>query len=271
MREPRHDGVRRTLRGAVARVVVPPLQRLAARAVRGEVDRVLGELREIERRSRRDIVAAGERDAARSSALFAEEVMPRGRWFPEPHDTLIHALAEAPRGGMALEFGVWAGRSLRVIAEARQGRDVYGFDSFQGLPEDYRWHVRAGTFALDDLPVIPGAHLVVGWFAETLPGFLAEHPGRVDFVHIDSDLYSSAVTVLDHVGPRLRAGSVVMFDEYFNYAGWEKHEHRAWREWLARTGTTAEYLAYTSIHEQVVVRIVEPGPGLAGADDDQGP
>lgn len=250
------------VRRAVAGTLVPPLERLVTRVVRAEVDRAIQEMHEVERRARRDIVAAGERDAACSSARFVEDVMPNGRWFAEPHDTLVHALAQAPQGGMALEFGVWAGRSLRVIAEARGGREVYGFDSFQGLPEDYRWDITAGTFALDDLPVIPGAQLVVGWFADTLPAFLAAHPGRVDFVHIDSDLYSSAATVLGAVGPRLAAGSVLMFDEYFNYSGWQKHEHRAWREWLERTGTTAEYLAFTSIHEQVVARIVEAGPGL---------
>jgi hypothetical protein len=210
----------------------------------------------VELRSRRDIISAGERHAAWTSARFAERVMPTGRWFPEPHQTLMYALQSSPRGGMALEFGVWAGRSLRVIAEVRGGREVYGFDSFKGLPEDYRWDVSAGTFAVDEPPVVEGAELVVGWFDETLPGFLDAHPGPVDFLHVDSDLYSSAVTVLNLVGPRLVPGSVVMFDEFFNYLGWEKHEYRAWAEYLARTGTQVEYLAYTSAHEQVVARVL---------------
>lgn len=240
------------------------------RLVRAEVDRAVAEMREIERRSRRDVIAAGERDAALSSARFAERLMPTGRWFAEPHETLLFALETAPAEGMALEFGVWSGRSLRVVAESRQGRDVYGFDSFQGLPEDYRWDVGRGTFALDTLPDVPGAELVVGWFADTLPEFLDTHDGPVAFVHVDSDLYSSAATVLGLVGPRLMAGSVLMFDEFFNYQGWEKHEFRAWREWLDRTGTAAEYLAYTSAHEQVVVRINEPGPGLGGTTEPAG-
>lgn len=243
-----------------------------AHVVRVEVDRAVAEMREIERRSRRDLIAAGEREAARASARFAEEVMPTGRWFPEPHETLVFALESAPADGMALEFGVWAGRSLRVIAEMRRGREVYGFDSFQGLPEDYRWDVGQGAFALDALPDVPGAQLVVGWFADTLPEFLEKHDGPVGFVHIDSDLYSSAVTVLDLVGPRLVAGSVLMFDEFFNYQGWEKHEFRAWQEWLGRTGATAEYLAYTSSNEQVVVRITEPGrPGPRNGLAEQSP
>jgi hypothetical protein len=62
------------------------------------------------------------------------------------------------------------------------------------------------------------------------------------------------------VGPRLLAGSVVIFDEFFNWPGWEHDgEFRAWQEFLEVTGTTVEYEAYTSNNEQVVVRIVERG------------
>jgi methyltransferase family protein len=255
------SAIRAVARRWLDRAVVDPVERRLRGVVQAEVDRAIRMVLEVEHRARRDIISAGERDAASSSARFAEEAMPTGRWFPDAHGTLTHALELAPRGGMALEFGVWTGRSLRVIAEARGGVQVYGFDSFSGLPEDYRWDVGAGTFAVHERPDVPGAELVVGWFADTLPGFLAAHPGPVDFVHIDSDLYSSAVTVLQHVGPRLAAGSMLLFDEFFNYAGWEKHEYRAWQEYLDRTGTTVEYLAYTSTHEQVAVRIVDPGPG----------
>jgi predicted O-methyltransferase YrrM len=238
------------------RTLMPPIEARLARIVRAEVERTVGDL---EFRARRDLLAVGERDAALSSAKWAEEVMPTARAFHDPVSTLEYALSIAPQGGMALEFGVFMGRSLSVIAEARKGREVYGFDSFQGLPEDYRPHVRQGVFALDQLPQVDGAELVVGWFDDTLPGFLDEHPGPVDFLHVDGDLYSSAVTVLDLVGPRLLPGSVVIFDEFFNYPGWQKHEFRAWEEYLARTGTEVSYEAYTSNNEQVVARIVVPG------------
>jgi predicted O-methyltransferase YrrM len=245
----------------VGRRVVAPVEARLARIVRAEVDRAVGDL---EFRARRDLLAAGERDAALSSALWAEEVMPTARVFHDPVSTLEYALSAAPQGGMALEFGVFAGRSLTVIADARKGENVYGFDSFQGLPEDYRPHVRQGVFALDQLPRVEGAELVVGWFDDTLPVFLATHPGPVDFLHVDGDLYSSAVTVLDLVGPRLLPGSIVVFDEFFNYPGWQKHEFRAWEEYLARTGTEVAYEAYTSNNEQVVARIVDIGSASAG-------
>nr|WP_232807281.1 class I SAM-dependent methyltransferase [Geodermatophilus chilensis] len=76
-----------------------------------------------------------------------------------------------------------------------------------------------------------------------MPRFLAEHRGPVSFLHVDANLYSSARTVLAHVGPRLRPGTVILFDEYFNYAGWEEHEHRAWREFVAGSGMRFRYAA----------------------------
>ncbi len=217
---------------------------------------IIAEIREVEVRDRRDLLAAGEREAVASSARFASKVMPTAPTFPFPQATLEHALTLAPAEGMALEFGVWTGQTLKIITEARGGKEVYGFDSFEGLPEDWRTGFPSRTFGVDGpLPEVPGAELVVGWFDDTLPGFLTEHPGRVAFLHIDADLYSSAKTVLDQVGPRLAPGAVIVFDEYFNYPGWEQHEHRAWQEYVARTGVGFRYEAYTANNEQVVIRL----------------
>ncbi|MQA15640.1 MAG: class I SAM-dependent methyltransferase [Pseudonocardiaceae bacterium] len=232
-------------------------------ALRREGDRVITAVRtavhESEIRSRRDLFAAGERDAVAASARFAREVMPTVPTFPYPQATLEHALSLAPAEGMALEFGVFSGQTLKVIAEAREGHGVYGFDSFEGLPENWRTGFPTGAFRVDGIPDVPGAELLVGWFDDVLPGFLAEHPGPVALLHVDSDLYSSARTVLDQVGPRLVPGSVVLFDEYFNYPGWERHEHLAWQEYVERTGTRFEYEGYTINNEQVFVRVTEVG------------
>ncbi|MGH3931889.1 MAG: class I SAM-dependent methyltransferase [Pseudonocardiaceae bacterium] len=222
-------------------------------ALTAGIDRVVRVVHDVEFRSRRDLRAAAEREAAASSERFAREVMPTARVFDDPIATLKYALSLAPPDGMALEFGVYKGRTLTVIADARKHKQVFGFDSFQGLPEDWRSDIPAGTFATEQLPDIVGAELVVGLFDDTLGDFLANHPGPVAFLHLDADLYSSTVTVLKHVGPRLHPGSVIVFDEYFNYPGWQQHEHRAWREFVAQTGIECRYTAYTFNHEQVAV------------------
>jgi hypothetical protein len=228
--------------------------------LQGQIDRVLDAVNDADKRSRRDIFQAAEREAARTSARFAYEHFPTATTYHDELETLAHAVKAAPADGLALEFGVWSGTTLALIAGLRSGdQPVYGFDSFEGLPEDWRSTFPAATFAVDELPKIEGAELVVGWFDDTLPGFLESHPGPVALLHVDGDLYSSAKTVLDLCGPRLVEGSMVVFDEYFNYPGWEQHEHRAWQEYVERTGTRFTWEAYTANDEQVVVRITDPG------------
>lgn len=243
-------------------------KRVRDKLIRAVREGVRAEVAEVERRARRDISFAADRAAATSSAEFVRLTMPTAPAFPSIMDTLRHALSLAPADGMALEFGVWSGATLRVIAQARKQTEVYGFDSFQGLPEDWRTGFPAGIFESNGLPDVPGAELVVGLFEDTLPGFLARHPGPVGFLHVDSDLYSSAVTVLEHVGPRLDVGSIVLFDEFFNYPGWQEHEFKAWREYVEKTGIGFRYRGYTVDHEQVIVEITavpDTGPD-AGPD-----
>lgn len=228
-------------------------------AFTAEVERAIRAVHDVEFRSRRDVAAAGERAAAESSERFVREVMPTAPTFDHPIATLEHALSLAPAEGMALEFGVATGRTLTVIAAARGNREIFGFDSFQGLPEDWRTNIPAGTFKTDTLPDVPGAELVVGLFEDTLPDFLAGHGGPVAFLHLDADLYSSTVTVLQQVGPRLQPGSVIVFDEYFNYPGWEQHEHRAWQEFVAESAIEFQYIAYTCNDEQVAMMVTGSG------------
>lgn len=218
-------------------------------------DRVLDRVVELEIRSRRDIVYAGDQQAGRESSEFAGQHFLGSHQFAGANETLRYSVQQAPTGGMALEFGVATGATLRCIVEERGSGAVFGFDSFDGLPEAWLSGLPAGSFTQDRLPDVPGADLVVGLFDDTLPGFLAEHPGPVDFVHVDSDLYSSAVTVLGLVGPRLRAGSVVHFDEFYNYPGWQVHELRAWTEFVEASGIKFQYLAHAYSDCQVSVRI----------------
>ena len=222
-------------------------------------ERALDRVVEFEIRSRRDIVYAADQEAALQSAHFIQEHMPTKASYGHPHQTLEHGLSLAATGGLALEFGVFTGTTLKIIATERGGEGVYGFDSFEGLPTDWRSGFPAGHFTVDGLPDVPGAELVVGWFDDTLPGFLDEHPGPVDFLHVDGDLYSSAKTVLDLVGPRLHAGSVIVFDEFFNFPNWQEHEYKAWMEYVERTGVQFTYEGYTWSNEQVIVQIQDPG------------
>jgi predicted O-methyltransferase YrrM len=224
--------------------------------VAARLDAVARRLDELEFRARRDMGYSQDVQAARESAEFVLEHMPKAPVFWHPHDTLRFALGEIKGPGLALEFGVAGGTTLAIIAEAVAGdRPVVGFDWFAGLPETWRTGYPAGEFAQEPPSDIPGASVVTGLFEDTLPGFLAETDEPIVFMHLDADLYSSTSTVLDLAGERLAPDAILVLDEFFNYPGWQEHEFRAWNEFIARTGRTFDYLAYTGNNEQVVVRL----------------
>jgi hypothetical protein len=241
--------VKAWVRGKVARLVADVVREELRRQHDDRESRSV-----LERRLRNDIGLAMDMSAAATSAQLVLTAMPSALAQVAPHDTLRYALQQSPPGGLMLEFGVATGGTLRIITEAADGRQVYGFDAFAGLPENWRVGFEQGAFAQEP-PDVPGAELVIGHFDETLPSFVAAHQGVVTFLHCDADLYSSTRSILQHVGPRLRRDSIVLFDEYMNYPWWQEHEYRAWTEWTDQNGVEFEYIAFTWEHEQVAVRV----------------
>jgi hypothetical protein len=147
-------------------------------------------------------------------------------------------------GGLILEFGVWRGDSLRFLAEHNPDQVVYGFDSFEGLAEDWLGVLPAGFFALDKPPnVAVNAQLVVGLVQETLPRFLDENRGVVRYVHLDLDTFQSTLDVLRLLRGRFAAGTVLVFDEFFGFPQWEQGEAEAWRQFVSDTSVEFRYFA----------------------------
>jgi Flp pilus assembly protein TadD len=170
-------------------------------------------------------------------------------------DLLRHGVAQAGTTGLVLEFGVRRGTSITHIAEAA-GQPVHGFDSFEGLPEEWGSQPQ-GSFTTElELPPVPGnAALHAGWFEDTLPAFLCEQPEPVRFVNIDCDIYSSTRTVLSALAGRLRPGSILVFDEFIGNQTWREHEYKAFQEFVHGTGVRYEYFAACPFTRQVAVRI----------------
>lgn len=138
--------------------------------------------------------------------------------------------------GLWMEFGVFMGKSIKLISnDAPDGVVIYGFDSFEGLPERWRNGFEQGRFNLDgQLPPVPdNVELIKGWFEHTLPTFLDTFPSETTpaaLIHIDCDIYSGAKYVLQMLVERMVAGTVIVFDELINYNGFEDHEMKAWYE-----------------------------------------
>jgi predicted O-methyltransferase YrrM len=156
---------------------------------------------------------------------------------------LQQGLAVATNPGLVLEFGVYTGTSINLIAKQRPQAKVYGFDSFKGLPADWRNGFPKAAFDLKgQLPAVEGnVQLIPGWFNETLPGFLAQNPEPVSLLHVDCDMYSSSKTVLDALAPRIVPGTVIVFDELVNYPEFAEHELKSLYEMLL-TGRQVQWI-----------------------------
>lgn len=199
--------------------------------------------------------------AAFSSAAFVEQMMRTATVAGSRHENIVLAAQNAPDEGMVVEFGVGEGTSLGWLQQELPGRRVVGFDSFEGLPEDWRSGFPQGFFGHVNPEDFNGHELCVGWFDETIPSFFAANDDPIALLHVDCDLYSSTVTVLEACMPRMVAGGVIVFDEFFNYPAWEQHEARAWREYLtAHPEFQVEYVAYVPSGEQIAVRVSRPTP-----------
>jgi len=226
--------------------------------------RFLQQLNRITFLNANSLVAELSRRTAAEAADYIMANMRSAMSFDDHLQLLGFAIRKVQVEGLIAEFGVHKGETVNHISSLVRHRPVFGFDSFEGLKEDWRGHhnMVAGTFSLDgQLPLVnTNVHLVKGWFHESLPPFLAQHSGvPFAFVHVDSDTYESAKTIFDLVGGRFAVGTVIVFDEYLNYRGWKLGEYKAWHEYCARTRTAYEYLGFCIQGEQVAVRITAVG------------
>jgi Macrocin-O-methyltransferase (TylF) len=158
--------------------------------------------------------------------------------------TVAESIAQKPV--LYLEFGVFKGYTMSqwsVLLKNPETRFV-GFDSFEGLPEDWAFDYPKGTFtAHGAIPQIadPRVNLVKGWFEDTVPKYaFVERESLVVF--FDADLYSSSIFVLRALKSRIKVGTTLIFGEFDDF----HHERRAFDDFLKETGwkfelTVADY------------------------------
>lgn len=203
----------------------------------------------------KDIGIELQRIARVQAALYVNKYMPDVDSVTSSHELLTKALSYANSNGLYLEFGVYTGKSINHIAKQVEA-DVFGFDSFEGLPERWRDGFNAAHFKLKSLPkVLHNVTLIKGWFDETLPEFIKNHGRNVSFIHVDCDLYTSTKVIFDNLADYIGPGTIIVFDEYFNYPGWKKGEIKAFHEFIRLHNLAYEYIGYNRKHEQVAIRI----------------
>ena len=187
---------------------------------------------------------------------YIESTMPDALGFDSQRELIDFALTETRIDGHYLEFGVYKGGTMRFLASRLRKRVIHGFDSFEGLPESWGGF-NLGRSAFDvqgKFPRVPdNVRLHRGWFEASLPPWLKDNSGPVAFLHIDCDLYSSTQTVFNLLSERIVPGTVILFDEYFNFPNWENHEFKAFQEFVAQKKVKYTYLGFA--RQQAALRI----------------
>ena len=116
-----------------------------------------------------------------------------------------------------LEFGVSGGFSFDwwVKKNTHAGSSFSGFDTFEGLPEDWggfkQGAMTANVPTTDDQRV----KFYKGLFQDTVPGFVKElDTERRKVILMDADLFSSTLYVLTMLAPYLKKGDIILFDQF---------------------------------------------------------
>ena len=182
----------------------------------------------------------------------------KAKQFPEcefykRYDTYVrHCIEQVNVDGLWLEFGVCTGASSEeIIKMMPPKKTLYGFDWFQGLPETWVISPKNVKFkgelfgsVAGKIPDLDRLEIVDGLFEETLPTFIENNENNVAFMHVDCDLYSSTKTIFKYLKNRLIPGTIILFDELYNYPNYHLHEYKAFMEHVTENEVNFEWIAY---------------------------
>lgn len=180
--------------------------------------------------------------------------------------------------GDYVEFGSWGGNTMnqayQQLVGSGGGRHLWAFDSFQGLPPatDERdshpgWQPGSafGQGGVDKFYEACDAHgiprdaytAVEGYYEQSLAAIGAGDPVDIALAYIDCNMYSSTVTVLDFLAPRLKHGMIVAFDDWFCWSPTGlSGEKEALREFL-EAHPQWHFDRYKDVHRSGVSFVVE--------------
>ena len=157
--------------------------------------------------------------------------------------------------GDYLEFGVFKGYSIfhaqKLAKKYNTKMKLFGFDSFAGLPtlesKDAKKEFYEGQFSQSKKRVsgnivrhggnLKTIKLIEGFFSDSLNAKTKKkyEIKKASIVNIDSDLYSSAVDVLNFIKPLIMEGTILLFDDWNSMQGEKQSgEEIALKEFLKK-------------------------------------
>jgi len=173
---------------------------------------------------------------------FFEQDMKKSAIFLKSNDIRKYSISKAfnnsnKEDNLFLEFGVYKGDSINLFGDflLQHGKEIYGFDSFEGLEEE--WNMNdynpIGRFSLNKKSpkVLKNVTLIKGKVQNTLEDFLKDKKDKkIIFAHMDMDTYTPTKYAINKIKPFLQKGSVILFDEFYGFPNWKLHEYKAFTE-----------------------------------------
>ena len=173
---------------------------------------------------------------------FFEQDMKKSAIFLKSNDIRKYSIFRAfnnsnTKENLFLEFGVYKGDSINLFGNflSQHSREIYGFDSFEGLEEE--WNMNdynpIGRFSLNkkNPKVLKNVTLIKGKVQSTLENFLKDKKDKkIIFAHLDMDTYTPTEYALSKIKPFLQKGAVILFDEFYGFPNWQHHEYKAFIE-----------------------------------------
>jgi O-methyltransferase len=207
------------------------------------------------------------------------------RNMSEFFDCAFIALSFNGISGDYAEFGCYGGTSMwlarRAITANAVPRHMWAFDSFSGLPktEEPRdvhpaWVPNTMSWSVEDFHSVLATRgvpreaytTVEGYFAESLPPLGSDGPPRdIALAYVDCDLYSSTVSVLGFLEPRLKHGMILAFDDYYCWTDSDVSGERAALDEFAADHPEWNFHQYMSIDWGGVAFVVEDASATRGS------
>jgi hypothetical protein len=156
-----------------------------------------------------------------------------------------------------LEFGVSNGHSFNWFMEHNTNTEsrFHGFDTFEGLPEDWG-PFKKGAFSTNNvLPTIRDSRgkFYQGLFQQTLPGFLKSFSNdKRNVIMMDADLWSSTLYALTSLAPFIKKGDIIFFDEFIV----PTHEFKAYLDFVESYYLNVKLIAAANNYYFAVFKVV---------------
>jgi len=158
------------------------------------------------------------------------------------HYEIYKMIKEVP--GEIIECGVFKGASYLRFAMFREifgnpfSKKIIGFDTFSKFPETTfqddnkarnKFINSAGSDSiskeqllkiLDNKGLNKHVDLIEGDITETVPSYVKANPElKISLLNLDTDIYEPAVTILEHLYPKITKGGILMLDDYGTHPG----------------------------------------------------